>query len=51
MTGTLKDEEEFNLVFNLVQIRKGMFKCPCRTFSPSEVETSGQSAIITVILI
>jgi hypothetical protein len=51
MTGTLKDEEELNLIFNLVQIRKARFKCPCRTFSTSEVQTSGQSAIRTVILI
>jgi hypothetical protein len=45
MTGTLKDEEELNLVLNLVQVREGRFKCPCRTFSTSQVETSEQGAI------
>jgi len=45
MTGTLKDEEELNLVLNLVQMREGRFKCPYRTFSTSQVETSGQGTI------
>jgi hypothetical protein len=45
MTGTLKDEEELSLVFNLIQVREGRFKCPCRTFSTSQVETSGQGTI------